>query len=139
MEASSLSTSCASCTDTASNNVIKLCLYGEVETARLHIEPDILYFGDLIVGQISHRVLRLTNPSSVTPIYLKCVSNAAARCRPKWMQLESKASIEVLVEVRGKESGNYCETFIVDTLNMMTYIVIYPFCEGKKIRFYLKG
>ncbi|XP_032680467.1 cilia- and flagella-associated protein 47-like [Odontomachus brunneus] len=86
------------------DDIIRLCLYGEVETARLYIEPNILYFGDVLVGQISQRVLRLTNLSAIAPIYLEYVPNAAARCRPKLLQLQAKSSIEVLVQVRGKES-----------------------------------
>ncbi|XP_036142840.1 cilia- and flagella-associated protein 47 [Monomorium pharaonis] len=85
-------------------DITKLCLYGEVEGVRLHLEPDTLYFGDLIVGQTSQRVLRLTNPSAVAPIYLECLSNAAARCYPNYMRLKPKTSIEVLVKVCGKES-----------------------------------
>lgn len=88
-------------------DIVKLCLYGEVEAIQVHFEPDILYFGDLIVGQISKRVLRLTNPSAVVPIYLECAPNAAIRCYPKWMKLMPKMSIEVLVKICGKESSNY--------------------------------
>jgi hypothetical protein len=97
----------ASSTDSGICDVLKLCLYGEVETIRLHFEPDTLYFGDLIVGQISQRVLRLTNPSAFAPIYLECTPNAAARCYPNWMRLEPQTSIEVLVKVCGNESSNY--------------------------------
>lgn len=86
--------------------MIRLCLYGEVETAPLYIEPNVLYFGDVLVGQISQRVLRLTNLSAIASIYLECVPNAAARCYPKLLQLQAKSSIEILVKVRGKESGN---------------------------------
>ncbi|KYM78570.1 Uncharacterized protein CXorf59, partial [Atta colombica] len=83
---------------------IKLYLYGEVEPIQVHFEPDTLYFGDLIVGQIAQRVLRLTNPSAVVPIYLECAPNAAVRCYPKWVKLMPKTSIEVLVKICGKES-----------------------------------
>lgn len=107
METSSVLMSCASSTDSGICDVIKLCLYGEMETVQLHLEPDTLYFGDLIVGQISQRVLRLTNPSAVAPIYLECAPNAAAHCCPNWMKLKPQTSIEVLVKVRGKESSNY--------------------------------
>lgn len=108
METSSILMSCASSIpDSGICDVIKLCLYGEVETVQLHFEPDTLYFGDLIVGQISQRVLRLTNPSAVAPIYLECAPNAAARCCPHWMKLKPQTSIEVLVKVCGKESSNY--------------------------------
>lgn len=92
-------------------DVVKLCLYGEVETVQLHLEPDTLYFGDLIVGQISQRVLRLTNPSAVAPIYLECAPNAAAHCCPNWMKLQPNTSIEVLVKVCGKESSNCYKIF----------------------------
>lgn len=92
--------------DLGIRNVIKLYLYGKVEAIQLHLEPDTLNFGDLIVGQISQRVLRLTNPSTVAPIYLECVPNSVARCCPKWMTLKPKMSIEVLVKVCGKESSN---------------------------------
>ncbi|EFN77824.1 Uncharacterized protein CXorf22 [Harpegnathos saltator] len=102
-EVSALSSSRSSSTD-SEDDTIRLCLYGEVETARLYIEPDILYFGDLLVGQTSQRVLRLTNLSAVAPIYLEYVPNAAAHCCPKSLRLRSKSSIEVLVRVRGKES-----------------------------------
>ncbi|KAL6260239.1 hypothetical protein P5V15_007772 [Pogonomyrmex californicus] len=91
-------------TDLEVHDMIKLCLYGEVETVQLCFEPDTLYFEDLIVGQISQRVLRLTNPSAVALIYLECAPNAAARCYPNWMKLNPKASTEVLVQVRGKEN-----------------------------------
>ncbi|TGZ55685.1 Uncharacterized protein DBV15_01392 [Temnothorax longispinosus] len=104
MEISSMLMSRASSTDSGICDVIKLCLYGEVEAVQLHFEPDTLYFGDLIVGQISQRVLRLTNPSAVAPIYLECAPNAAARCCPNWTRLKPKTSIEVLVKVCGKES-----------------------------------
>jgi hypothetical protein len=107
METSSLSTSCESNANSDTYDVIRLCLYGKMETVQLQFEPDTLYFGDLIVDQMSQRVLRLTNSSAVAPICLKYVQNAAARCYPNWMQLKSKASIEVLVKVRGKENSNY--------------------------------
>ncbi|XP_077263814.1 cilia- and flagella-associated protein 47 [Temnothorax americanus] len=104
MEISSMLMSRASSTDSGICDVIKLCLYGEVEAVQLHLEPDTLHFGDLIVGQISQRVLRLTNPSAVAPIYLECAPNAAARCCPNWTRLKPKTSIEILVKVCGKES-----------------------------------
>ncbi|XP_011873042.1 PREDICTED: uncharacterized protein LOC105564890 [Vollenhovia emeryi] len=105
VEMSSMLMSCASSTDSGICDVLKLCLYGEVEAVQLHLEPDTLYFGDLIVGQISQRVLRLTNPSAVAPIYLECAPNAAARCCPNWVKLKPKTSIEVLVKVCGKENS----------------------------------
>ncbi|KYN08347.1 Uncharacterized protein CXorf59, partial [Cyphomyrmex costatus] len=104
MEISSVLVPYTSSTDAEIYDVVKLCLYGEVEAIQLHFEPDILYFGDLIVGQISQRVLRLTNPSVIAPIYLECTPNAAVRCYPKWMKLMPKTSIEVLVKICGKES-----------------------------------
>lgn len=109
MEISSMSR--ASSIDSAICDVIKLCLYGEVETVQLHFEPDTLYFGDLIVGQISQRVLRLTNPSVAASIYIECAPNTAARCCPNFMKLKPKTSIEVLVKVCGKESSNYQTKF----------------------------
>jgi len=112
METSSVLMSYASRTDTGICNVIKLCLYGEVEAIQLHLEPDTLYFGDVIVGQISQRVLRLTNPSVVAPIYLECAPNAAARCYPNWMKLKPRTSIEVLVKICGKESSKYYKIFL---------------------------
>ncbi|RLU22209.1 hypothetical protein DMN91_006590, partial [Ooceraea biroi] len=104
VETSSLSTTCVSNIDLGIRDVIRLCLYGEVHEARLQIEPNILYFGDLIVGQISERVLRLTNPSAVASIYLEYMPNANARCCPNRMKLKPKSSIEVLITVHGKES-----------------------------------
>ncbi|XP_011691903.1 PREDICTED: uncharacterized protein LOC105452479 isoform X2 [Wasmannia auropunctata] len=104
IETSSVLMSCASSTDSGVCDVIKLCLSGEVEAIQLYLEPDILYFGDLIVGQISQRVLRLTNPSAVASIYLECAPNSAAHCCPNWMKLKPKTSIEVLVKICGKES-----------------------------------
>lgn len=104
------SVSCKSDANSDTCDVIRLCLYGEMETVQLQFEPVALYFGDLIVGQISQRVIRLTN-SSVSPICLQYVSNAAARCYPNWMRLKSKESIEILVKVRGKESSNYYKKF----------------------------
>jgi len=92
---------------------VKLYLYGEVEPIQVHFEPDTLYFGDLIVGQTAQRVLRLTNPSAVVPIYLECAPNAAVRCYPKWMKLMPKTSIEVLVKICGKESSNYCSSILL--------------------------
>ncbi|KAG5333859.1 CFA47 protein, partial [Acromyrmex heyeri] len=91
-------------TDSGIYDVVKLCLYGEMETIQVHFEPDTLYFGDLIVGQISQRVLRLTNLSAIAPIYLESAPNAAVHCYPKWMKLMPKTSIEVLVKICGKES-----------------------------------
>lgn len=118
MEISSMLMPCESSIDSGICDVIKLCLYGEIETIQLHLEPDTLYFGDLIVGQISQRVLRLTNPSAVAPIYLECAPNAAACCCPNWMKLEPNTSIEALVKVCGKESSNYYKissfVFILD-------------------------
>lgn len=108
METHSRSTSCSSSADDSeAHDVIRLCLYGETEAARLRVVPDVLYFGDLLVGQVSQRVLRLTNPSTVAPIYLECVPNAAVCCCPNRMRLKSEGSIEILVKVRGKESGDY--------------------------------
>jgi len=118
MELSSMLTSSTSSIDSAICDVIKLCLYGEVEAVQLHFEPDTLYFGDLIVGQISQRVLRLTNPSVVTSIYLECAPNAAARCRPNCMKLKPKTSIEVVVKVCGKESSNYHKILLLFLLNV---------------------
>lgn len=105
METFSLST-CAS-NDSETGDTIRLCLYGEAETVQLHLEPDSLYFGNLIVGQWSQRVLRLTNLSTVAPIYLESVPSAAACCCPNRMKLKSNTSIEILIKVRGKESSNY--------------------------------
>lgn len=108
METSSLSTSCASNINySGTGDIIRLCLYGETETVQLHIEPDSLYFGDLIVGQLSQRILRLTNPSTIAPIYLEFMSSSAARCYPNRVKLKSNTSIEILIKVRGKESSNY--------------------------------
>nr|XP_012214846.1 PREDICTED: uncharacterized protein LOC105667577 [Linepithema humile] len=114
METSSLSTSCESNSDTY--DVIKLCLYGKMETVQLQFEPDTLYFGDLIVGQMSQRVLRLTNSSAVAPICLKYAPNAAARCYPNWIRLKSKESIEVLIKVRGKESIKSAFNLVFDVI-----------------------
>lgn len=118
-ETSSMLMSYASSTDSGICNVIKLCLYGEMEAIQLHLEPNILYFGDLIVGQTSQRVLRLTNPSAVAPIYLECAPNAAARCCPNWMKLKPKTSIEVLVKVCGKESSNFKTQFYFCVSNFL--------------------
>lgn len=101
-----MSISCDLNANSDAYDAVRLCLYGEMETVKLQIEPDALHFGDLIVGQTSQRVLRLTNSSAVASICLKCVPNAAARCYPNCVQLKSKASIEVLVKVCGKESSN---------------------------------
>lgn len=105
-ETHSQSSSCTSSDYSESHDVIRLCLYGETEAARLLIVPDVLDFGDLLVGQVSQRVLRLTNPSTVAPIYLEFVPNAAARSYPSRMRLKSEESIETVVKVRGKESGD---------------------------------
>ncbi|XP_011066697.1 PREDICTED: uncharacterized protein LOC105153498 [Acromyrmex echinatior] len=98
-------------TDEGIYDVVKLCFYGEMEAIQVHFEPDTLYFGDLIVGQISQRVLRLTNLSAIAPIYLECAPNAAVHCYPKWMKLMPKTSIEVLVKICGKESKNIKSSF----------------------------
>ncbi|KYN34233.1 Uncharacterized protein CXorf59 [Trachymyrmex septentrionalis] len=57
MEISSVIMSYTSSIDSEIYDAVKLYLYGEVEAIQVHFEPDILYFGDLIVGQISQRVL----------------------------------------------------------------------------------
>lgn len=106
-ETSSSSTTCASIADLGVREVIRLCLYGEVEKARLQIEPDTLCFGDVIVGQMSQRVLRFTNPSTVAPIYLEYLPNANARCCPNQIKLTPQSPIEVLIKVHAKESSNY--------------------------------
>lgn len=112
METSSLLTSCASNIDSETGDIIRLCLYGEAETVQLHFEPDSLYFGDLIVGQLSQRVLRLTNPSTIAPIYVECVPSATALCCPSRVKLKSNTSIEILIKIRGKESSNYYDIFL---------------------------
>lgn len=100
---------------------IRVCLYGETETAQLHFEPDILYFGDLIVDQVSQRVIRLTNSSAVASIYLKYIQNASARCYPAQLQLKPKATVEVLIKIRGKENSNYEGTLTLLQISYMLY------------------
>ncbi|KAG5334446.1 CFA47 protein, partial [Acromyrmex charruanus] len=128
-------------TDSGIYDVVKLCLYGEMETIKVHFEPDTLYFGDLIVGQISQRVLRLTNLSAIAPIYLESVPNAAVHCYPKWMKLMPKTSIEVLVKICGKESiessfklffnvaaDSYCDSTVLrrcfDRIKVGSYCIV---------------
>lgn len=87
------------------NDTVRLCLHGEMEAARLCFEPDILYFGELYVGEDSQRVLRILNPLKFATLLCSYVRNASARCYPETIMLKPGGSIEVLLKVRGKENG----------------------------------
>jgi len=78
-----------------------------VEEAQLRIEPNFLCFGDLIIGQVSQRILRLTNCTTIAPMYLEYVPNGNARCYPNYIRLKPKSSMEILVKVHAKENSNY--------------------------------
>ncbi|XP_060830391.1 cilia and flagella-associated protein 47-like [Bombus pascuorum] len=97
------------------NDTVRLCLHGEMEAARLCFEPDILYFGELYVGEDSQRVLRISNPLKFATLLCSYVRNASARCYPETIMLKPGGSIEVLLKVRGKENVNSSFEVYFDT------------------------
>lgn len=91
--------------DSDFNDIVRLCLHGETEVARLFFQPDILYFGELYVGENSQRVVRISNPLKFAPLFCRYVRNASAHCYPETILLKPEGSIEVLLKVRAKENG----------------------------------
>lgn len=92
--------------DSDFNDIVRLCLHGETEVARLFFQPDILYFGELYVGENSQRVVRISNPLKFAPLFCRYVRNASAHCYPETILLKPEGSTEVLLKVRGKENIN---------------------------------
>ncbi|XP_043513633.1 cilia- and flagella-associated protein 47-like [Frieseomelitta varia] len=100
----SSSSSTVSTVDSGPNDTVRLCLYGEMESARLNFQPDTIYFGELRVGEDSRRVLRISNPLKFVPLLCTYVRNASTSCCPETMTLRPEGSVEVLLKVRGKEN-----------------------------------
>ncbi|XP_076397543.1 cilia and flagella-associated protein 47 isoform X3 [Megachile rotundata] len=98
------STSSSSSMECTVHDTIRLCLHGEVEEAYLKFEPDIVYFGDLKVGEISQRVVRILNPLKFAPVIYRFVRNTAVHCHPESMELKPEGCIEVLLKIKGKEN-----------------------------------
>ncbi|KAG7200973.1 hypothetical protein KM043_003330 [Ampulex compressa] len=104
IDVSSSSSSGSSSTESGPHDSVRLCLYGQAELARLTFQPDALYFGDIPLGKLSKRVIRITNRSTSAPLTFRAARNAAARCNPECARLKPAESREVQVMVRGRES-----------------------------------
>ncbi|XP_034195084.2 cilia and flagella-associated protein 47 isoform X2 [Osmia lignaria lignaria] len=104
MNISTSSSSSSTIMERGVHDTIRLCLHGEVEEACLKFEPDIVYFGEISVDEISQRVVRILNPLKFAPILYRFVPNTAVRCYPKRMEIKAEGSIEVLLKMRGKEN-----------------------------------
>ncbi|XP_035722704.1 cilia- and flagella-associated protein 47-like [Vespa mandarinia] len=86
------------------DNVVRLCLYGEMEIIKLNLQPDILYFGDLNVGEISQRVICISNLSKIESVSFECQPLPAVQFIPKSAKLKPEGSIEVIVKVQAREN-----------------------------------
>ncbi|XP_047351514.1 cilia and flagella-associated protein 47-like [Vespa velutina] len=86
------------------DNVVRLCLYGEMEIIKLNLQPDILYFGDLNVGEISQRVICISNLSKIESVSFQCQPRPAVQFIPKSAKLKPEGSIEVIVKVQAREN-----------------------------------
>ncbi|KAK2584069.1 hypothetical protein KPH14_006516 [Odynerus spinipes] len=111
MDFSSSSKSSSSMVQLDDHNTVKLCLYGEMEVVKLNLQPDILYFGDLYIGETSQRVVCISNLSSIESVTFQCVPAAAVQCYPKYAKLKPKGSIEVLVKIQAR--GNVGPSFVL--------------------------
>lgn len=87
------------------DNVVRLCLYGEMEIIKLNLRPDILYFGDLNVGEISQRVICISNLSKIESVSFQCQPIPAVQIIPNSARLKPEGSIEVIVKVQARENG----------------------------------
>ncbi|KAK1123765.1 hypothetical protein K0M31_008460 [Melipona bicolor] len=96
----SSSSSTVSTVDSGLNDIVRLCLYGEMEPARLNFQPDTIYFGELRVGEDSRRVLRISNPLKFAPLLCRYVRNASTYCCPETMTLKPEGSVEVLLKIK---------------------------------------
>ncbi|XP_015191015.1 PREDICTED: uncharacterized protein LOC107074068 [Polistes dominula] len=86
------------------NNFVRICLYGEMEIIKLNLQPDSLYFGNLHIGEISQRVICITNSSKIESISFQCQPMPAVKCIPKSAKLKPEGSTEVLVKVQAREN-----------------------------------
>ncbi|XP_043492465.1 cilia- and flagella-associated protein 47-like [Polistes fuscatus] len=93
------------------DNFVRICLYGKMEVIKLNLQPDSLYFGDLYVGEISQRVIRISNSSKIESVSFECQPMPAVKYIPKSAKLKPEGSIEVLVKVQARE--NVGPTFVI--------------------------
>ncbi|KAI4480245.1 hypothetical protein M0804_010243 [Polistes exclamans] len=86
------------------DNIVRICLYGEMEVIKLNLEPNSLNFGDLYVGEISERVICISNSSKIESVSFQCQPMPAVKYIPKSAKLKPESSIKVHVKVQAREN-----------------------------------
>ena len=79
---------------------ISLCIHGVIENSRLEFVPDALYFGDVLIGEKTRRVISIRNPCLYETLTFRFITNPNARCTPKEGILGPNKNLEVLIEVK---------------------------------------
>lgn len=95
---------------------VRVCLYGEGETADVTLRPDAFHLGSLEMNQPTERELLIFNTSEVLPIIYRYKKVAFVEVIPKQGTVPPEEGKEVLVRVTPGRSGTIKTKIAFDLL-----------------------
>lgn len=95
---------------------LRLCLYGEGETANVTLRPDAFHLGSLEKNQTTERELLIFNTSEVLPIVYRYKKVAFVEVSPKQGTIQPEEGKEVLIKITPGKSGDVKTKIVFELL-----------------------